>query len=749
MSFTKHSIVIFLGNAEAPIFEEALKSFPLQYCLSICKRKEFMPKLAFTGDLRGTCHEWHHPDEFDENMNDFLPLDEELIERMRSCEVRALAMYERLEGRGNLLSYPERKRLYLRQLRFCNHILATRAIDLLLLTAIPHHGIAYILYALCKEKNIPVLCMNQWDPFPDLFSIDESWEDPVPALRERYKNIKNNARDPQSIDLMPAFEEYFIAHAKTVEKAQKKIDPHPWYMALRNEGEFRQWLRLVQQMFRKDLWRFLYHAITFLPRRLRPSFLRERFRRVFSNRRARKMYRFYDAHAKSQDLSRRYVYVPLHIQPEVTTLPMGGAYADQILMVQMLNALLPEDVLIYVKEHPIQEEIYPDGKGRSIMFYEDFLQCARVRFVPTTENTYHLTENAVAVATVTGTAGLEALFRGKPALLFGHRYFQYAPGVFAVRTVEDCKKALHVILEERVSIPPLAMRCFLKACEGIVREGSIDVAHQRISRFLPAENAERVGKVIAEELVRRGWKKMRIVAIIQARMGSARLPGKVLMPIEGRPLLSYVVHRAGLCPLIDQVVVATSDQSADDPVAAYCDHEGIACFRGSLEDVLHRYAGAVKKYDADAVVRITGDCPLIDPDIIGHVIEKFRGGEYDYVSNVLTRTYPRGLDTEILRRETIERLDGNAGLLPDDREHVVLFIRNHPEDFRLGSVSSAANHSDLRWTVDTPADLELIRAIYAYFKGDERISWTKVLDAYKKHPEWREINRDVPQKSRF
>jgi len=501
MNTRGYNVVLFLGNAEAPIFEQALQCFPLHYCLSVCKKREFMPS------LHAQEHAWRHPDHVDDvDWNTITPLDEEWIERLRPCEARVLAMYERLEGRGHVLSYQERKRLYLRQLRFCSHILTEEKIDLLLLTAIPHHGIAYILSALCKEKNIPVLWMNQWDPFLDLFTLDESWEDPVPLIGQRLKTLQQSSVDPASLILIPPFEEYWNLQTG-MGKQRQTSNLRPWYMVVHHEFAFFQWVRLVRGVFRKNFWQFIFHTITFLPRRMSPFFLWERLRRLLWYRHARHMYRFYDKHAARQDLSKQYIYVPLHIQPEVTTLPMGGAFVDQILMLQMLNALVPEDVLLYVKEHPLQQELYPDGKGRSSVFYEDLLVCEKVRFVSKTQDTHALTENAIAVATVTGTAGFEGLFRGKAVLLFGHRYFQYASGVFMVRTVADCNHALHTILKGEGRVSPADMRVFLKACEGIVQEGSIDVAHQGVSRFSPSENAERVGKVIAGELVRRGWMK--------------------------------------------------------------------------------------------------------------------------------------------------------------------------------------------------------------------------------------------------
>lgn len=204
---------------------------------------------------------------------------------------------------------------------------------------------------------------------------------------------------------------------------------------------------------------------------------------------------------------------------------------------------------------------------------------------------------------------------------------------------------------------------------------------------------------------------MNIVAIIQARMSSSRLPGKVLLPLGQRPMLWHVVSRARLATRLTTVAVATSTEVADDAIADFCAAHGLSCFRGSQNDVLDRFRGAAEAFEADVIVRLTADCPLIDPGIIDTVVAAFTPGETDYVSNVIERTYPDGLDTEVFSRDALERAWREAEW-ESEREHVTPYIWKHPEKFRLRHVRQAENLSALRWTVDEPGDLLFVRAVF-------------------------------------
>lgn len=240
---------------------------------------------------------------------------------------------------------------------------------------------------------------------------------------------------------------------------------------------------------------------------------------------------------------------------------------------------------------------------------------------------------------------------------------------------------------------------------------------------------------------------MKVVAIIQARMGSMRLPGKVLKDLSGECMLARVVRRTCRAKTLDEVLVATTTQPADDAIAKLCDAQGWTCFRGSEDDVLDRYYQAAAVRQAEAVVRITSDCPLIDPDVIDCVVQAFldRQPDVDYTSNfVPNRSFPRGLDVQVVRFDALERAwreDKN----PAWRADVTYYIDLHPELFHIHNVIHDADYSYLRWTVDTPDDLAFVRRIYDDF-GHDRFSWCDVLSLLEEHPEWLEINRHVKQK---
>ncbi len=235
---------------------------------------------------------------------------------------------------------------------------------------------------------------------------------------------------------------------------------------------------------------------------------------------------------------------------------------------------------------------------------------------------------------------------------------------------------------------------------------------------------------------------MSVVAIIQARMGSSRLPGKVLEDLAGDTMLAQVVRRVRAARTIDEVVIATSTHATDDAIEQEADRLGTGVFRGSETDVLDRYLGAARKYGASVVVRVTSDCPLIDPGVIDRVVEALRW-DVDYASNTHQRTYPRGLDVEALFRETLERIAAVA-TSQQAREHVTAYIVEQPHEFRVRHVCDDADHSDLRWTVDTAEDLALVRAIYAL--APQRAPYHRLVALVRAKPELAAINAHIVQK---
>ncbi len=234
---------------------------------------------------------------------------------------------------------------------------------------------------------------------------------------------------------------------------------------------------------------------------------------------------------------------------------------------------------------------------------------------------------------------------------------------------------------------------------------------------------------------------MKTVAIVQARMGSTRLPNKVMRPICGVPMIGLVLERLSGAKHVDQIVLATSIDPRNQPLADYVRSLGFAVSQGSEHDVLDRYYQAATAHAADVVVRVTGDCPLIDPEVVDAVIQQFLAGGVDYASNVEPPTYPDGLDTEVFSIGALEKAWREASA-PAQREHVTVFLRESPEVRRVNLVGPT-DHSTERWTVDEPADEAVIQSVFQHFHPRRTFGWREVLSVMTAHPEWFAINKDI------
>ncbi|MDM5246498.1 glycosyltransferase family protein [Lysinibacillus sp. G4S2] len=239
---------------------------------------------------------------------------------------------------------------------------------------------------------------------------------------------------------------------------------------------------------------------------------------------------------------------------------------------------------------------------------------------------------------------------------------------------------------------------------------------------------------------------MNVTAIIQARMGSTRLPGKILKEVNGKPLLAYQLERIARSNYIGKVVIATTVAPKDDVVIEFCENYGVDYYRGSEDDVLSRYYEAAEQYGGDTIVRLTSDCPIIDPVIVDETIQYFLNNHFDYVSNTIERTYPRGLDTEIFSKSALERAYKEA-TLTRDKEHVTAYMYSNPESFSLGYIKNKQDYSQYRWTVDTLEDYELIKLILmSIYPFNKEFSWKDVLSLLAENPEWNDINALIEQK---
>lgn len=240
---------------------------------------------------------------------------------------------------------------------------------------------------------------------------------------------------------------------------------------------------------------------------------------------------------------------------------------------------------------------------------------------------------------------------------------------------------------------------------------------------------------------------MNIIGIVQARMGSTRLPGKVLKKVNGIPLLQYQIERMKKSKLIDELVIATTEDAIEEPILNLCAKLGIPIFRGSEKDVLDRYYGASQKYNADVIVRMTSDCPLIDPIIVDQVIQYYLDNEYDYVSNTQLRTFPRGMDTEVFSRKLLEQAQINAKN-EYEREHVTPYFYENPDKYSIGQlINREKDSSHYRLTVDTEDDFSLISIILKdLYPENQSFDLELILAKLEKEPHLVEINKHIQQK---
>ena len=284
------------------------------------------------------------------------------------------------------------------------------------------------------------------------------------------------------------------------------------------------------------------------------------------------------------------------------------------------------------------------------------------------------------------------------------------------------------------------------------------------------------------------------LAIIQARMSSSRLPGKVLMDIAGQPMLQYVIERTMRAKMIDDIVLVTTTDPSDDVLEQFCHKQSIPCYRGSLPDVLDRYYQAAQQFHANVIIRLTADCPLIDPNVIDLTVSAFLGKSnqdtsllsslipdysllitrpFDFIADRLPppwkRTLPIGLDVEVCSFDALERAWREADQMYQ-REHVMPYLyegvffpagnlplgtewyieqNTTPRGFRIALLNHNPDYGSLRWTVDTPADLEFVRQVYAHFKGQPGLGWQDILALLEREPDLASINAKVKHKSAF
>lgn len=245
---------------------------------------------------------------------------------------------------------------------------------------------------------------------------------------------------------------------------------------------------------------------------------------------------------------------------------------------------------------------------------------------------------------------------------------------------------------------------------------------------------------------------MRIVGIVQGRMASSRLPGKILKKISGQPMLAHVVERARQSKLITDVGVATTSDPSDDAVERFCRKRGYPFYRGSLLDVLDRFYQAAKMMQADVVVRFTADCPLLDPGLVDETVQVFLERGVDFAANRLPppfkRTYPIGLDTEVCSFSALERAWREA-TAKHDREHVLPYLYEVEGRFKVAVLNYERDYGHYRWTVDTPEDLKLVRRLFRKMADKPGFTWLDVVALFEREPQLAQMNAGVAHKTMF
>ncbi|OGJ62786.1 hypothetical protein A3C37_04690 [Candidatus Peribacteria bacterium RIFCSPHIGHO2_02_FULL_53_20] len=410
------------------------------------------------------------------------PLDEALVEEMRPCEVVFLEMVSRLEWKRSI-SYSLRKQWYLRHLQFWNDYIDKKKINLYIAAWLPHEIPDIVIYHLCKLKKIPALYFHTSSIRDNSFA-EHDIEKSAEQIGKRYEELLREYSGVTDLAQMPLGEEFAARfEALSVPAGQK-----PPVEGVKRLGYWGQ--------VRKTLCLSPVSGLRFIAGYCTPGGLRRAVEGIKRSRMIRARDAYYDAHAIDPDLTARFVYLPLHFQPEASTVPMGGAFSDQNMVAALLNAHLPDDVFIYVKEHPRASS----WLARTVPMYQELLAMNKVRFIRRSADTFTLREKCIAVATVTGTAGFEGLFRGKPVFLFGYRFYQYARGVYRIRTAEDMKSAIRAVFVEGKKPSLVEARLYLQAMEETGIRGILNPWHMKVSHMAEEEHVKNNSEAIIKEL---------------------------------------------------------------------------------------------------------------------------------------------------------------------------------------------------------------------------------------------------------
>jgi hypothetical protein len=465
----------FHDKTYLPIVNKVLSEFKVTYCEFLYNDKFTFPaftvgKVHSLGDIT-----WGN---YGVDINQLTPLDEKIIRDMVICEVDVLRMMDRLSI-YNDQSYSQRKHLYLAHLRYWNHIINEKKIDFFLSSNIPHEVYDYIIYKLCKIKEIPTIFLHQNLSIPDVTFIMDDHKEFMIEIKEKYSELKNKYNNTpfQEIILSDSYESYFDS------QTDKNGNVTPFYMKKEFLGEIEE-----KNKGKKSFKIFKLFNVKIILRKIKTK-----IKLYLNDLKKNKVHKFYELHTTEPDLEKKYIYVALQYQPELSTSPLAETFVDQILLIQLLSYVIPKDIYLYVKEHPVQKLA---GICRDITFYKDIINLPNVKLIKTNFSSFQLLKNSMAVATCTGTPGWEALFQQKPVLMFGHQFYQYADGVFQIKSINDAKSAINKVFQEGYKADLKDIKIFLKSVEASAVKGYIDSYYKRISNLTEEENIKNISQAL-------------------------------------------------------------------------------------------------------------------------------------------------------------------------------------------------------------------------------------------------------------
>jgi hypothetical protein len=398
---------------------------------------------------------------------------------MRSCETVSLKMMDRLETIKDY-DYRTRKAIYLKHLRFWNDKISKGLVDLFISSNVPHEGSDYVLYCLCKLKKIPVVIVCQTH-IPDTVLVFNDWENSDYGLPKEIAKLTKQfkGKKPQSILLGEGFHQYYLKQIADTDIAS------PFYM--HKQSLSARAATKAPNIYKKLKQNRLAY---FKEGRL---IIKALFRKNKISLQTRSLMRYYESKCSAYEAKQKYFFVALHVQPEMSTSPRADAYVEQIMLLGLLSACAPKGVKIYVKEHPNQNAL-----SRSRQYYKDILAMPNVRLISRKIRSKDLVKNAMAIVTGVGLVGFESLFQGKPVLMFGHDFFQSAPGVFAIRTKADLTEAIEKIMKGKPATEK-EFKIYLKALENVSVHGTIDSDYMPTSTIEPELNTLNISQAIIKE----------------------------------------------------------------------------------------------------------------------------------------------------------------------------------------------------------------------------------------------------------